>query len=291
MTTLYHYTSSAGLMGIVKCGKIWASNIATLNDAMELRYVYEVANRVVNAPSPRLQAQFEAHPSLTDMIMGHAPSTDGPFLPDVYVASFSEVEDDLSQWRGYTNPGDGYTIEFDSSQLEGLTDLTILGERLAPVIYEEARADEEVENLLLEIFDDRDANPEQEDWVAHSAWLMKLYDLAPTLKHPKFKAEQEWRLIISESINRRSAYGWVPRNHEIHWRAGKSFLIPYIEFDLRISESMTSPNSPVVKGFTVGPGPNADLATKALLGFVNLKGYGEGHRIRVKTSEIPYRPW
>jgi hypothetical protein len=37
-STLYHYTSQKGLLGIIEKGEIWATDILYLNDTMEYKY-------------------------------------------------------------------------------------------------------------------------------------------------------------------------------------------------------------------------------------------------------------
>ena len=42
---LYHYTSAAGLIGILETGKIWATSIRHLSDASEFIYTLSLADR------------------------------------------------------------------------------------------------------------------------------------------------------------------------------------------------------------------------------------------------------
>jgi len=42
METLFHYTTAAGLLGILKNGNIWASDLRFLNDAQESVYARDM---------------------------------------------------------------------------------------------------------------------------------------------------------------------------------------------------------------------------------------------------------
>ena len=49
--TVYHYTNSTGLMGIIDTAKLRASHIAFMNDAKEYAYGAELLNRVTSLSS------------------------------------------------------------------------------------------------------------------------------------------------------------------------------------------------------------------------------------------------
>src|SRR5215813_9273187 len=46
---LYHYTSDAGLEGIIKSGKLWFTDIFALNDPSELRHGLSIAIDVLKS--------------------------------------------------------------------------------------------------------------------------------------------------------------------------------------------------------------------------------------------------
>ena len=85
----YHYTDSAGLLGIIEEGECLfrASDVRFLNDSEELRYA---------------ASQFEQW-----LLLRHQrtlPTEIGQLLdsePGIYVVCLSERRDSLSQWRAY----------------------------------------------------------------------------------------------------------------------------------------------------------------------------------------------
>lgn len=124
MEHLYHYTTAAGLYGILnqKDSKsdtiqLRLSNIVQMNDETEyqngVRLFEEFLNGadVQNVPNLEVMKQ-----SFSEM---HENGLHG--VPDakdyIYTMSFSEVPDDLGQWRGYTMPGNGYCIAFNKAKI------------------------------------------------------------------------------------------------------------------------------------------------------------------------------
>src|ERR1700745_3305881 len=111
---VFHYTSNAGLMGIIASRTVWASDIRYLNDAKDYAYAFEIFAEVF------------------DNALSRWSITRRPFLLDAreqlariegwqtFVASFSEVDDLLSQWRGYCPSGQGVSVGLDAAFLRVL---------------------------------------------------------------------------------------------------------------------------------------------------------------------------
>lgn len=107
---MYHYTDAFGLEDILRSGKIRATDYRFLNDRSEFRHGIENANGLCEKLAKGTKNQrLRNFLSLTQHFLG---------LPDEhnrrFDASFSEQRDDLSQWRGYPNEGQGYTLGFDA---------------------------------------------------------------------------------------------------------------------------------------------------------------------------------
>ncbi|WP_308491859.1 DUF2971 domain-containing protein [Microbacterium terrisoli] len=268
VTLLAHYTSSVGIRGIVEGGSLWASHVAFLNDASEFRYAFDVSRDIIERITILNQVWQPKHPELAELITSETTHLQRGGLPDVFVTSLSTLSEDLSQWRGYTHPGDGYTIQFDAEALEH--HVASLGWRLVPVVYGPS-ADMAVAYTAVDAFTRLDNGTYATSREAFDAFTRDLAVLAPTLKDHAFERESEWRLI--------SPLGVDPS--QVKWRSGPSFLVPYVEVPL------PSPDSGVVLGFGVGPGPNGDLASASLLKYVHQMGYHVG----VGVPGIPYRPW
>src|SRR6266481_7110439 len=117
--TLYHYTTQAGLLGIIKCRCLWTTNIFYLNDSREFNYALELARtglkeRLSGPAARNEQKQFyeSALTTLDDV---------APIIPQalsLHVGSFSAKGDSLSQWRAYTQNGIGFSLGFDEAYLQ-----------------------------------------------------------------------------------------------------------------------------------------------------------------------------
>lgn len=112
--TIYHYTNDRGLRGILETGRLWCSDIFSLNDPSELRHGFSHLVKLLTERSKR-------GPPETQMFAGDFTK----FLNDgldrsafYFVLSFSSNGDDLGQWRAYADNGRGYALGFDGVALE-----------------------------------------------------------------------------------------------------------------------------------------------------------------------------
>ena len=124
--------TSTGFKGIVESRELWATHIQYLNDAQEFDYAADLAKQVVEerdraSAEPRRAHRSRRLSDLASVRMG---------VPQyVCVASFSEVGDALSQWRGYCPNGAGYSIGFVTQDLVG--EAARQGFSLARCLYDE----------------------------------------------------------------------------------------------------------------------------------------------------------
>lgn len=258
-TTLYHYTSAAGLLGIVESKSLWASGIHSLNDTSEYLYagsiVREFAARSLTAePDHPWRDSFLELLEASDVILAQAM---------VFVASLSEVGDKLSQWRGYCPIGGGFSIgfapdlihqlaarqEYDLVKCEyDLKEQTAICEELISEGCRRAR-----EYQLKE-----DPNPKlrREPAGLWRGLYKPLMKFAPAIKNPSFVEEQEWRLI-------RGPFDGPDRT--VRFRPGKYAPIPYREFALVNPLLNSSESSRLeIEELIVGPNPDPEHAITAV---------------------------
>ena len=108
---LCHYTSQNGLIGILKSKAMYATDAAYLNDSQEVIYAINLAKEYFknhHTKDPRFITEVA---KILEKADGHAGS-----LP-VYVASFSEEPDLLSQWRGYCPNGPGFALSLSADRM------------------------------------------------------------------------------------------------------------------------------------------------------------------------------
>lgn len=273
--TLFHYTSAAGLLGIIQSKTIWATNIRYLNDTKEYAHALDITQAILDYRQKKAHKTFERA-----LIKVMSESLEPAQRTDIFVSSFSRQGDQLSQWRGYCPAANGYSIGFKSKLLIKCTE----GKRLqflAPSVYDEVRQSELIEGVIAEVarFAEqfKAEHPDDDDRLFREAF--KLFErlvplLGPVIKHQTFDEESEWRLISpTDSLGQMAP----------ELRAGRSMLIPYIEHRLAQEDERLD-----LAEIIVGPTPHPELAVKAVEVLL------AKHRVvveNVRESEIPYRDW
>src|SRR5438128_1429876 len=108
-TTFFHYTTAAGLEGIVREAKLRATNFSFMNDPSELQYGRDLIQEVL---TDRLNASVGNEETFLEYVGINFTSE---MLSEVYVCCFTKLEDDLSQWRAYGGSvAERYAIGFDA---------------------------------------------------------------------------------------------------------------------------------------------------------------------------------
>jgi hypothetical protein len=121
--TLWHYTNGAGFIGIVESGTIYATQVACLNDSTEIRYATKLYRDAVIELQRAEHDNEVSNQFLTKLLEG---MPENPALPAhgpsrFFVACFSSRDDDLAQWRAYSDGGEnGYALGFKARGLNNL---------------------------------------------------------------------------------------------------------------------------------------------------------------------------
>lgn len=292
MNTLYHYTSLSGIVGILRSRSIWATHASYLNDASEFFHGLDFAKQVAGEI-------FMKDDYLAAFGWAVRHGLEAVSADDLYVASFSEKADLLSQWRGYCPAGAGLCLGFDFGHLRDFCQAR--GYRLEQCIYGHSQQIQQVEALVsqcLERFpkptlarsdyekldskgqvnaeiDYRLRTSEGSDKPQADAavgWLCaEISELAPLFKNEGFHEESEWRIVAKG-----------PRE-PVQFRPSSSYLAPYVELEV-FSDTEASALREVI----IGPNPNqrrCESSIKMLLDSCGLGG------VEVITSCLPFNSW
>lgn len=267
---VFHYTGPAGLVGIIRDRKIWATDIRYLNDAQEFEYTISLARTLLTDLKSRAQGSEDVRifsECLTALTI--AP------MYRLYAASFSEHGNLLSQWRAYCPTTGGFSIGFSSKALNRSTETA-----LVKCIYDEERQKGLLSKVMTNVLETwrpqlKEGSLKNDTSLpgVGADFLSALLVLAAVFKHPAFKEEAEWRLTLRSTL-------LGPPNPL--FREGRGGIVPYTEFPL-LDET-----PPLIDLVVVGPNPHADLALQAVDSFLQLLNVGSG---RVGKSRIPYRTW
>jgi hypothetical protein len=115
MDTLFHYTTAAGLLGILSSSTLWATDLRFLNDAQEALYARDLFMEMIWGADPATQPGHPLHDNakafgetFVEYRKWVVKDLNSPKFP-VYVTCFCESGDLLSQWRAY-GTDHGYAI-------------------------------------------------------------------------------------------------------------------------------------------------------------------------------------
>lgn len=307
--SVFHYTSAAGLLGILNARQIWLSDIDFLNDAQEMKYAARaladafgklVLDQHGDAPAQpegpmlhrgllstlfELYSRFGLEPpaELRARFSVPIPGQTGPWEGFPFVASFCSEGDLLSMWRGYAN-GDGFAVEFDTQALLDAAAGTVEAYDLT---------EQEVESLRMNNFGVRSefvpiayggehlgetveaavaemtVSGNDHVGVAADNLLCRLGPLLASTKHPAFQEEKEIRFMVFPEGD------LSPRPM---LRAGAGHLVPYLTIEF--------PHA-AIRSIRVGPAAYRERSRDALGKFLSFRPRGEYEHLALHISETP----
>lgn len=284
---VYHYTTGAGLIGIIQSGTLRATQIACMNDAKELVHSVDELKAAIDKHRKAglsVDAEFILQRMLKLM------DKPDPEVSGAFIACFSEEDDDLSQWRAYGGGEGGYAIEFDTDAL--LSVMAGRGNYCVPVYYTDSQKHKLFDDIVqwsekyfvhgLTTVPTRD----REAWADVFAlrWMQHLVWLAPVIKHPKFAGEREWRIIYQLKPDDFSTkMGFVQK---------QSLLSRYIPLEFSDPDPTRNGYTRLpITGVVVGPARHREISRISIGDLLISKGYNTPAEVNVpvRLSEVPYR--
>jgi len=265
-STLTHYTSIEGFLGILKTRKIWASNVMYLNDKKELIHAL---NSIKN-PISEIIKTLPNKPNICNALKLFSDSVNVENIPDTYAACFCDGEDKLSMWRGYSKNNQGIAISFGYNHIDKITINTPI--ETNKVIYSDFSTEKKLQHQLkssINMFIDIDELIGYSEIKSMNYIENSIYLILARFKHFGFRDEGEWRLIIQDTN------GSIPPEFRSHGNR----IIPYTSIDLGgISNG--------IKKITIGPGSDQELTRKSIKKFMRHNGINDD---LVEISKVPYR--
>jgi hypothetical protein len=265
---LFHFTTAAGLIGILTEGRIRASCAVALNDPSETRHAITVAREMLSGASSQFRRHLDRY--LADDLKRRAGDR------DIYVVSFCRRIDKSFHWLHYGKEGQGLAISFDPANVQHPQF------SLVPVLYDRA-----LQELLLGAVIDavEDALTTTAPMIAQQ-FQSELPDMAasvcdgvirtmaPQMKHPAFIDENEWRLVAIDDT--RITGGNFPLR--VEFRAVGARVVPYVNFPL----PTPLPIREVVLGYSSPMTFDIEPVFTLLRSFL-------GGSARVRRSDVPAR--
>jgi hypothetical protein len=276
VSEIWHYTDAEGLIGILRSGQIWCTQVSCLNDSLEQRYFGDLLHTAIKALRAKntdsnlavmLRIADEAFDRRDFAVTGH------------FVACFSEVEDDLGQWRGYGGGQCGYAIGF---RFDGILEALKVRPSaiLLPMHYEDMGHQHLVGDVLrmAEQYFLQGVErglPDIERWAREflDAFAAQLDVFSSIIKHPKFISEKEHRIVTLLQSG---------EHMQMEFRQKRTLLARHLPINLTVNAGKLLPLTRVY----VAPGP-AQRVSQVSVGDLLLK-YGYGG-LPVELSKVPYR--
>jgi len=246
---LFHYTSAAGLQGIIDSSSIWASMIQFLNDTQELQGAISLCQSLLRRRRDKYEDVHERE--LLELL---AASLNRVATVNICVCSFSAQPDLLSQWRGYCPPEGGYCIGFVGQML--IDSFKSHKFTVLPCVYDENTKKALLEDVLDFTVPELIAKRRRPTYLssellvegALESFFRLFYEVAPIIKDSGFAEEKEWRAVSAP----------IPATDpRISYRPQGGLLKPYYELPLNLRDQPF----PII----AGPTPHKDLALKSLV--------------------------
>jgi len=135
---IYHYTNIAGLKGIIESGSLWLSDATFLNDSEELLDGKNIAEqRLEDKLRFCKDEDFKSVLELTKQGL-----EDEKQYANIFIASFSEANESLEQWRAYGDNGKGVCISFN------LNNKMVFLKQIFKVIYDNRKKRDILDEII-----------------------------------------------------------------------------------------------------------------------------------------------
>ena len=254
---VFHYTNGAGALGILSTGKLWCSLASHMNDKQECRYAHQVA--VQRA----YHALKQSDGSLRDKFINEFRSQlERISKIKIYVACFSEAEDLLSQWRGYSGLN-GYSLGFSLNDLSKLSEKQSF--QISEVKYKHDEHCKEIDPIISSLLKRYDASLCDRSKIDEIFWpsMQQVAEKSAIIKHPSFAEEREWRLHSQPFSDSFEKIDFIIRNDQI---------VPIFKFSLDTGR-MEKVYGRVLRNisfrtYKVGPGANQEERTEAIMAII-----------------------
>lgn len=271
---LYHYTDLTATVGIISENEFWLTNLFYLND----KYEYEIGLNLFKKYLKDKKSECSENPKVTIFLNSLDSAIDLLENGNVFIMSFSEQSDLLSQWRGYADNCKGTRMEL--SFLEKIKTKGIL---LLPCIYSEQEQIDYVSHILDNAIQIFIKTPElgitnKENFLevekpysdaiqkAGNDFISKASVACAIIKDKSFSEENEWRLI-----------NFIEK--KFYFRTKSHYVAPFIKMNI------SNFNSHLTNIMTCSS-PEPSITEKSIRFLLNNKGLNS---TELSKSKIPYR--
>ncbi len=285
---LYHYTSAAGLLGIVPPDRLVtfrATHHRFLNDpdegALIDGIITEAAEEARKAMQPE-DATWDA--ARQRALAGVSGISRLVFYRTWYVVSFTELRDDLTQWRLYGGDGAGYALAVRAGAIDAQVRPPAAQGFLVRVVYRRRQQVELVTAALhdaLRLLRDpairafAESGIDLNDLVGAALryFVAEARELFSAMfKREQFGLEREWRCVIvaPDPARLQDIEGLTAAEEaqlrRVQFRDGNSIPVPYVEVPIHAAPL-------AIAEVWSGPALGRDLVAHAIPAFLRARGW------------------
>lgn len=267
---IYHYCSVEAFNAIIQNRTLWLSSVYNLNDYKEIHWIKDKIFKKIKDSITK--DNFNKYKTFEELFAKQ--------LPNVYIASFSQGADLLSQWRAYANDGYGVAIGFNSDYFEKNKMV-----KTSEVLYDEVCQEQQIDSILkpLEQLDnDIDITSSKFEETCKNI-INDINNLSAKSKNELFKEEQEVRLIHNPKIiddKENKQFIFKDNLSKMKFRSVCGNLIPY--FELKFEEEII--DVPAI--LEIIKGPKNKFIEQEVKIFLSLNGF---YGVDIKSSKSSYR--
>lgn len=283
---VYHYTTNAGVIGIVTSGTLWASAARNLNDGSEMKYGLDLLVDVTAGFSVGLNPEMAG--TLKDLVARIVGDFDHA---RVFVVCASTVGDDLSQFRGYGDVAVELDVRHPLQLLDdawslpgGLTSESVGDPAWREVVYDPELQRGALTRLLERMVEDLERHGHaggvrSNDICFHMFTYWVAWSVSH-IKNPAFAAENEVRTV----------HLVTPEYRNFRFRPTPVGVVPFVEMrtisGLRENDGQDLNRLPI-SGVQVGPVHYPETAQFGIEQLLRANSYGA--EVSVGASSIPFR--
>lgn len=267
---IYHYCNVDAFKAIIQNKTLWLSSVYNLNDYKEIHWIKEKVSKKINEYTNK--NNYDKFNNFNKLYEEQQPT--------VYIASFSQGDDLLSQWRAYANDGYGVAIGFNANYFK---DNNLI--KTSKVLYDEKKQEEEIDRILKPLLDlDKKTNFESREFEDFCEKIInEINNLSARSKNELFMEEQEVRLIHNPIITQDNlTKKFIFKNHlsPMMFRATCGNLIPYFELKF---DNFNDDNEPIIE---IIKGPKNKFINQEIKIFLANNGF---YNVNIKSSKSSYR--
>ncbi len=276
---LYHYTSVDGLLGIIDTNNIFATSFPFLNDSSEIVYGRRLARSIL---IKKLEKETD---EISKKIYEECLKLNGIDKKRIYMTCFCEKGNLLSQWRGYGQSGNGFSVGLDSNKLNRMYRKPPYDEvHIRKVVYDLPVQTKMINKYLSDavLYAKKKEIVEEKDIQRISKlvdWEIDKHTVF--FKDAAFSEEKEWRAIYCEE----NSSGKIPTKY----RARLNRIVDFKEFSFAPTLlDIPCKDKLPLKKIICGPGVDHESQIEVIKGLLKDRGYDYKH-IDVQHSSIPFK--